>query len=377
MKLRRVLAVARREVLHIARDPRSLGMGIVIPALLLVLYGYALSLDVDHIPFLAWDQSATRASRDLVSRFEASPYFSLRGHARGYQEITHAIDSGVVLVALVIPVDFADRLEADRVATVQMIVDGSNANTATLAIGYADTLISEYSQRLAVEAARRLSGETIRLPLDVRPRVWFNTDLESRTYIIPGLIAVIMMIVAGMLTSLTVAREWEAGTMEQLISTPLKAPELILGKLIPYFGIGMLDVAIAVLTGEFLFRVPLRGSVSLLFGMAAIFLVGVLAMGILISVLAKTQLLASQLAQLLTYLPAFLLSGFIFDIANMPKAIQLLTHVVPARYFVALLKGIYLKAIGLEVLGPEAVLLTVFGLTVTFLAIMTFKKRMG
>jgi ABC-2 type transport system permease protein len=217
---------------------------------------------------------------------------------------------------------------------------------------------------------------TLRDPLEVRSRVWFNADMESKNSIVPGLIAVIMMVIAALLTSLTVAKEWETGTMEQLIATPILARELVLGKLLPYFVLGMLDVLLAVGMGEFLFQVPLRGSVALLFGMAAIFLTGALSMGMVISITTKSQLLASQLAMVLTFLPSFLLSGFMYPIRNMPKAIQGVTHVIPARYFVSLLKGIYLKGAGLSILAAEAALLTAFSVTMVLLATRKFKKKL-
>ena len=213
-------------------------------------------------------------------------------------------------------------------------------------------------------------------PVDLPARAWFNADLESKNYIIPGLIAVIMMVIAALLTSLTVAREWEQGTMEQLIATPVRGNELILGKLLPYFTIGMLDVALAVLMGEFLFDVPLRGSVALLFAMAAIFLAGALSLGMLISILTRGQLLASQLAMVLTFLPSFLLSGFMYAIANMPVPIQAITRLVPASYFVTMLKGIYLKGVGLEILAIEAGLLVVFGLALVLVANRKFRKKL-
>ena len=213
----------------------------------------------------------------------------------------------------------------------QLLIDGSDSNTATLAIGYAQSLTAAYSQEMIVRQLERVAGPHVATPLDVRPRVWSNADLESRNYIVPGLIAVIMMVIAALLTSLTVSREWERGTMEQLIATPVRGPELILGKLLPYFCIGLVDMLLAVLMGQFLFHVPLRGSVPLLFGVASIFLAGVLAMGITISIGAKSQLLASQLAMTLTFLPSFLLSGFMFAIANLPRPIQFVTYLVPAR----------------------------------------------
>ena len=376
MKPRRVWAVARKEFTHVIRDPRSLGMGIAIPMLLLVLFGYALTLDVDNVPIVIWDQRESPASRQLVTGFLASRYFSLREYAHNYSEVEQAIDSGRALMAVVIPADFAGRIESGRPAPLQIIVDGSDSNTATIAMGYADVVAFAYSQEIAVEATRRIGGRAIQVPLDLRTRVWLNADMESKNYIIPGLIAVIMMVIAALLTSLTVAREWESGTMEQLISTPVKGSELILGKLLPYFGIGMLDVLLAVLMGEFLFQVPLRGNVALLFAMAAIFLAGALSLGMLISIVTKSQLLASQLAMVLTFLPSFLLSGFMYAIGNMPQAIQFVTYLIPARYFVALLKGIYLKGIGLEILALEAVLLTVFGVAMVLFANVKFKKRL-
>jgi ABC-2 type transport system permease protein len=210
----------------------------------------------------------------------------------------------------------------------------------------------------------------------MRPRMWFNDDMESRNYIIPGLIPVIMMVIAALLTSLTIAREWERGSMEQLISTPIKGPELIFGKLVPYFAIGMFDVLLAVLMGEFVFHVPLRGSVLLLFVMAAIFLVGALSLGMVISIVAKNQLLANQLAMVLTFVPAFILSGLVYAISAMPLPIRLVTYLVPARYFIALLKGIYLKGVGLNVLASEAILLVIFAAAMVALANLKFRKKL-
>lgn len=377
MNPRRVYSIARKEILHILRDSRSLTMAIAIPMLLLVLFGYALTLDVDNVPLVVWDQSQSHVSREFISRLTGSPYFSLREYVYNYPQVERAIDSGTALVALVLPTDFARQIESGHTTSVQLIVDGSDSNTATIAMGYADMVAQTYSQDIAIREIQRIGGEKLRVPLEVRPRVWFNADLESKNYIIPGLIAVIMMVIAALLTSLTVAREWERGTMEQLISTPVKGRELILGKLLPYFGIGMLDVLLAVLMGEFLFDVPLRGNVALLFGMAAIFLVGALALGMVISIVTKSQLLASQLAMVLTFLPSFLLSGFMYAIGNMPHAIQVITHLIPARYFVALLKGIYLKGVGLEILVMEAVLLAAFGALMVVLANVKFKKRLA
>ncbi len=375
MKFQRIIAVAKKEFIHVFRDPRSLGLGIAIPMLMLFLFGYALTLDVDRVPLIVWDQSDSPVSRELVSRFAGSRYFSLRRHTDNYQEIERAIDSRDALIALIIPVDFARRVEAGRRADLQVIVDGSDSNTATIALGYADAVTLAYSREIVLQQARRQGATPPVALLDLRPRVWFNADMVSRNYIFPGLIAVIMMIIAALLTSLTVAREWETGTMEQLISTPLKGPELIVGKLIPYFTIGILDLILSLLVGKFVFAIPLRGNLWLLLGMALIFLVGALSLGILISIVTKNQRMASQLALVATMLPAFLLSGLIFPIDNMPLVIQGITHLITARYFVTILRGIYLKDVGLGVLAGEAAFLISFSCFVLWLSIRKFRKK--
>lgn len=376
MKLRRMLAVARKEFLHVWRDPRALGVSIALPLVLLLLFGYALTLDVDRVPLAVWDQSRTPESRELAGRFENSRYFSIVERAENYPSIEKAMDRNQVLMALVIPMDFAGRVGSGRAVQVQVLTDGSDANTATLAMGYAESIVRSYSQQLLVNRVQRRGGKMPEPALDLRPRLWFNTDMESRIFIIPGLIAVIIMLIAALLTSLTVAREWETGTMEQLISTPVRGPELILGKLAPYFAIGVLDTLLSMVTGYVLFDVPMRGSLLLLSCMSVVYIVGALSLGILISALAKSQLLASQMAFVATFLPAFLLSGFMFDIGNMPKVLQMVTYLIPARYFVTILRGLYLKGVGLSVLWPECLLLTTFGALMLILSIRVFKKRL-
>ena len=376
MKARRLLAVSRKEFLHVRRDPRSLGLGIAIPVVLLLLFGYVLTLDVDKVPLAIRDLSRTPESRELLSRFEGSRYFQVALRAEGYPEVEAAIDGGRVLAALVIPEDFAARVRSDRPAVVQLLLDASEANTATIALGYAETVVSGYSADLEVRWAQANGLQGIRPPVDVRSRVWFNTDLESRNFIVPGLISVIMMIIGALLTSLTVAREWEQGTMEQLIATPVTAPELILGKLLPYFVIGMVDLAVAVAMGTYLFHVPMRGSLPLLFGIAAVFLVGALSLGMLFSVVARSQLPASQMAMAFTFLPSYLLSGFVFSIDSMPPVVRAVTYLVPSRYFVKVIKGIYLKGVGLGTLAADTALLLVFGAAMVLAAIRLFRKKL-
>ncbi len=373
MSLSRVKALAKKEFIQILRDYRSLGMAFVIPVLLLALFGYALTLDVDHVLLAVWDQDRTPLSRGFLLDFSNSPYFKVTGYYDTYAELEERINDNRAVLALVVPRDFSQLLRAGRAASVQLIADGSDSNTASIAVGYVNSIISAYNKRSLTAAMSRHGGVFIE-PLRVQPRVWFNEDLKSKNFIVPGLIAVIMTIIAALLTSLTVSREWERGTMEQLISTPVKPGELILGKFIPYFVIGIIDVMIAFAMAAFVFHIPFRGSVALFFILSGLFLTGVLCWGILISVIMKNQLVANQVAFITTFLPAFLLSGFAFPLSNMPRPIEILTHIIPARYFVTISKGIYLKGVGLKILWPQVLLLALFSALMILLATKKFKK---
>ncbi len=376
MNIRRIGAVARKEIIHVVRDWRSMSMAISIPLFQLILFGWALTLDVDRVPLAIWDQSNTPESREFVAEFASSRYFSVREAPSHYDRIERAIDERAAVLAMVVPEDFARRIAAGQPCDVQILADGSDSNTATIALGYAEMAAYNYSQRVMIKAARRVGAKPISVPVSVDTRVWFNEEMESKNNIVPGIIAVIMSMIAALLTSLTIAREWERGTMEQLASTPVRGAELVLGKLVPYFGLGMVNMVLAVLLGKFAFAVPLRGSVTLLFFAAALFLFVALAQGILISIVTRNQLLATQGALLTTFLPAFLLSGFAFAISNMPRPLQILTYIVPSRYFVTLMKSIYMKGVGLEVLGREILLLAAFCAVLIFLSILFFKKKL-
>jgi ABC-2 type transport system permease protein len=354
MKFRRLRAMARKEFLHIIRDTRSLMMALLVPAFMLVLFGYALSLDVDHIPTLIVDQDQTPASRDLRARFEGTPYFDVKGVETSLARVNREIDRSAILLAVVIPAGFHRDLSRGSKPTVQLLLDGSDSNTAAIAMNYAQALITAWS-------IERLAPRRMTMPVEAQVRVWYNSDLKSRNFLIPGLIAVVLMIIAALLTSLTIAREWENGSMEQLLSTPLRPAEIVLGKLAAYFAVGAMDVLTSVLMGVFVFDVPLRGNLFFLAFTSGIFLFGALSWGILISAVAKTQLLAYQMGMLSSFLPAFLLSGFMYSIDNMPRAIQLFSYVVPARYFIAILKAVYLKGEGLALLWVQVLFLILYG----------------
>lgn len=366
--LRRTAAVARKEAIHLRRDWRSLLLALAIPVLLILLFGYALTLDLKNVPTVAWDQSRTPASRDFLALVQGSAYFELYAMRESEQALRADLDAGRAMLALVIPADFAEGVAAGRPVTVEAMVDGSDANTSRLAASYARGLGLVFNRRLTVDA--RPAGVTL------VSRAWYNPALRSPNALLPGIVAIVMMVIAAMLTSVTVAREWETGTMEQLIGTPIRAGELICGKVAPYFLVGMTDVAIAVGLSRWLFHVPLRGHPGLLFATAAVFLTGALFFGLTLSIRFKTQVLANQIALAAGFLPTLILSGFVFAIENMPAALQYLTYIVPARYLIAIMRGIFMKGIGLEILWLDALLLLVYALAMIAAARGGLKLRL-
>ncbi len=376
MSYRRVRAMFIKELHHITRDPRSLGMALGVPVMMLLLYGYALSLDVDRIPTLIYDQDGSAASRALIRQFEGSRFFDIRGLVDSYAPIQLAIDRGQVLMAVVIPRDYSQNIGAGREAPVQILLDGSDSNTASIVQAYAESVVRNYSLTLRTERMNRRGGERLTAPIDARLRVWYNSSLESKNYVVPGLIAVILQIIAALLTSLTIAREWEMGTMEQLLSTPLRPVEIVIGKMMAYFVVGLADSAIALLVGLFVFQVPLRGSVLLLGVSICVFLCGALFWGVFVSAVAKTQLQAYQMGVLSSFLPAFLLSGFVYSIETMPRVIQVVTLLVPARYVVTIMKGVFLKGVGLEVLWGELGFLALYAAIIFVLATRKVNQKL-
>jgi ABC-2 type transport system permease protein len=375
MNLRRAKAVARKEILHIVRDVRSLIMALALPVVMLVLFGYALTLDVDRIPMAVFDSSNSPESRELISHFEGSRYFDIRYKVDNYNEVETALEKSKVLGGLIIPPDYSKKLKGGSKAEVQLLLDGSDSNTASIALGYSETIVQIYNLRLLEISGSVPPSERVRVENQVR--VWYNPQLKSKNFIVPGLVAVILMIIAALLTSLTLAREHETGTMEQLLSTPVRASELVLGKMSAYFLLGVLDTVIAVVLGVIVFEVPIKGSLLLLALSCGIFLIGALSWGILLSATAKSQTLAYQLGMITSFLPAFLLSGFVFAIDNMPKAIQIITYIIPARYLITILRGIFLKGVGLEIIGVELLFLAAFAVFVFLFATKKLKRRVA
>jgi ABC-2 type transport system permease protein len=377
MNIRRLKAVTKKELLHIVRDARSLYLALALPLVMLLLFGYALTLDVDRIPTYVYDQDGTPQSRELVDQFRGSRYFQILGEIHDYKTVERGIDKNTILLGVVIPNDYSRHLLAGEEADVQLLVDGSDSNTAGIALGYAQIIVQSYAAQLRSNTQIRRGGQPLRIPVEPRIRVWYNSDLKSKNFIVPGLIAVTMMIIAAMLSSLTIAREWENGTMEQLLSTPVRPGELVLGKLLAYFALGLADMFISIIVGVFIFQVPFRGNPLFLFFTSCLFLFGALSWGIFISATARTQLQAYQLGMLSSFLPGYILSGFVYSLTNMPKAIQLISYVVPARYFVTILNGIFLKGIGIRFLWVEVLMLGAYASLIFWRASKKMRQKVA
>jgi ABC-2 type transport system permease protein len=367
----RLFAVARKETIQLRRDPRSLGMAFVVPSFMIVFFGYVISFDVKDIRVAVLDQDHTQRSRELVQAFSASGRFQVVERLARYGDIEPLLDRGAVRLALVIPPGFQRDLQTGRAAAVQAAVDGADANTAAISLNYAQAIVSAFSARVVLRTTPQAS------PVLVQSRVWYNETLSSSNMVVPGLVAMIMMIISAMLTALTVAREWERGTMEQLAATPVHPTEVIFGKLVPYLGIGLIDVTVAVFIGMFVFGVPFRGNPLILVGMATLFLFGTLGLGVFISATVKSQLLATQVAMLATYLPSLLLSGLLFDIAGMPLVLRIISNIVPAKYFIVVLRGLFLKDVGLAVLWVQGVAMLIFATVGLSLAVRSFRKEIA
>lgn len=371
----RLKAIIRKEFYHLIRDYRSLYLAFAIPLLLIILFGYALSLDVDHIPTVVVDYDRTELSRDFTGKLSASPYFDILASPDSSAQATDYLDRDEASVVIVIPPDFTKHIRADRAAEMQIIIDGSDPIFAGAVRGYLTAFTESYNSKLLMSFLNRQGLKTIEPPVEGRIRIWFNEDLESRNFILPGIIAIIIMIVGAMLTSLVIAREYESGTMETIKSLPVTAGEFLLGKAIPYFFIGLADVFIAMLLGQLLFGVVMKGSFWLMVLATSLYLVCALLLGLLISSVTRSQLVANQAAVMLTYLPSLLLSNFVFPIINMPVVLQWVTYLVPARYYIDILVGVYLRNTGLNYLGPDMAVLGVMCLILMGLNFLPLKKE--
>ena len=376
MNLSRVLAIVRKEVVQIRRDPRSLAIVFLMPVMLMVLMGYGISLDQKNVPVCIFDREGSQQSQDLLKHFQASQYFHIKMVNADYRSLTDAIEAGQCSLGIVIPNDFSEQLRKGGTVDVQGIVDATDDNTANLIFGYAEAVVAGYSADVQLEYFRSQAQIETNVPISIEARTWFNEDLDSSNFIVPGVVVLVMVVIGTFLTSLTIAREWERGTMEQLISTPVTPLEVTTGKLVPYFVLGLLDTAFCEGIAVWWFEVPFRGSVWLMLLATSLFLMVVLLLGYWISAATKSQLAASQISLVTSFLPAFLLSGFVFPIDQMPIVIRAITLVIPARYYLSLVKVIFLKGTGLGPLLPQLFALTLFAAILATLALRSFKKSL-
>ena len=377
MNLQRVKAIAIKELLQVWRDPRSLLIALLMPVMQMLLLGYGVNLDVSRIPTCVYDQEASPFSEDLLKHFQASRYFRIVRTLQSDRDIADAMDHGQCTIAVVIPADFSRQVNGGHSASVQAIVDATDTNTASLAAGYARVVVGSFAGEVQLDFAQRAGIVALPQPVAQQSRVWFNEDLESRNFIIPGVVALVLALAGALLSSLTIAREWERGTMEVLLSTPVKPMELMLGKLAPYFLIGLVDAAICLGLALFWFDVPFRGSFGLLLLTTSLFLLVVLCMGYFVSALIPNQVGASQIAILVTIMPISLLSGFAFPIDQMPKLIQGITYVIYARYYVSILKALFLKGSGLYALAWPILALVLYAAVLAWLAARAFRKQLS
>jgi ABC-2 type transport system permease protein len=376
VKVSRTWAISKKEFVHIYRDPRSLALVILMPALLMLLFGYAVTLDVKNVSMAVLDRDRSQESLNFIQRFSASPYFRLRFWVQDERAVKRLIDQGEVKMGLILPWDFSKTIKSEKIVSVQALIDGADANTASLILSYAQAIAQQYTQEKTVLKVTRMGMQDLNFPLGAQPRVWFNEDLESKNYFVPGLVAVIISIIGVLLTGQVIVREWENGTMELLISTPVRKGELMMGKLFPYFFLGLVDLSLSVLMGKWIFQVPLRGSVPLLFALSCIYIFVALALGLTISTVARTQLLANQMAMVIGFLPTFLLSGFTFAIANMPTWLQIITYGIAPRYYVTIVKEIFLKGLGFSFLWRETLVLMAMAAAGLWVATRSFKKEL-
>jgi ABC-2 type transport system permease protein len=383
---RTIRAIMRRELIDVLRDRRSLLLTFLWPISMLVMYGYGIRYDVDNVPLAILDYSETPESRDLTQQMIRSRYFQAVRFARSEHDVEHDLLTDAARAALVIPRDFADRLRAGEPTAVQVLIDGSDSNTATIAQGYALAIVNGYVvRRSAAGAFAAAPGVAARVapgasaaaaPIEVRSRIWYNPELKSVNFIVPGVIAIIMMIVGAILTALSIVKEKERGTIEQILVSPIRPLEMIVGKIVPYVAIAFLDLVIIIVAGYVLFAVPIKGSLFQLAIFAVLYLVCSLGVGVFVSTIADNMQTAMIAAIFVSLLPAVLLSGFVFPIENMPVPIQVITYFFPGRYFVTAIRGIYLKRVGLGVLWPEAVFLTAFAAGIVWLSASRFRDTL-
>jgi ABC-2 type transport system permease protein len=377
VNFQRLWRIVRKEFIQIRRDPQTLRIILVMPVIQLFIYGYAVSTDVRHVATALLDEDRTAESRALAEKFVRSGYFDVRQRIDHEHQVDRVMDGGLVQAVIRVPRGFARDLAANRTARIQVILDGTDSMTSGVVSGYAAGVIREYSQSVAVERLDRMRARVPRLPsVRAETRVWYNPELTSVNYMVPGVLAMILMMVGMIMTSAAIVREREIGTLEQIIVTPITARELIIGKFIPFVVIGYVEVAIILVVARFWFGVPIAGSVPLLFLLSAAFMLPNLGLGLFISTVSRTQQQANM-TMVFLMMPSILLSGFIFPVENMPDGIRWVSYCIPMHYYLVIVRGIFLKGNGLDVLWPPVAVLLGMGAVILGLSALRFRKNLG
>jgi ABC-2 type transport system permease protein len=375
--MKRILHFIKKEFLQFKRDPKMFGIILIGPVIQLIFLGYAANLDIDHIKMIVFDQSKTNTSREFIEQFTSSKYFEIVEYADNYKQIINGLDNGQAIVSLVIPRDFEKKIYRQETAKIQAIFDGSDGNSASISAGYIQSIILRYSQNIVTDFLRR-SGKLIKPVgnLSAETRVWYNPTLKTRNFMVPGIVGLLLSIITLLLTSLAVVKEKEIGTMEQLIVTPLKPFQIIIGKLVPFIILGFVAVIIVLTAMRFVFVIPVKGSIVFLFVSAFLYILSTLGLGLFVSTISKTQQQAMMIAIFAVMMPMVFLSGFAFPIENMPKIIQFISYIIPLRYFITIIRGVILKGLGFADLWIEASVLLIMGMTILILSSLRFHKNM-
>ena len=372
----RIIPIVMKEFYQIKRDIRTIGLVIFIPAFMLIMFGYALSFDVKNITLTVYDNDRSLDSRRFIDNFSQTDYFTLRKVTSGLQDIDRTLDANDSTVVLMIPEGFSNKLHNGEKADIQFLIDGTNSNTAGTVLGYIKSIVENYSLSVIAESATYHGRQTMVLPIDVRTRIWYNPEMTSVLSLITGLIGYILLITTVISTALSLVREWEYGTIEQIMVSPIKPHELIIGKTIPYVFISLITATLILVAGYMLFGVAVKGSLFILFVTTLLYIIVGLLLGLLISTVAESQQVAFMMSILITMLPTFILSGFIFPIRNMPVVIQAVTYAIPARYYMTIVRGVIVKGTGWVALWPSVLALLGIGCVFLFLGVRNLKKKL-
>lgn len=375
--MKKIIFFIKKEFQQFRRDPRMFAIILVAPVIQLIFLGYAANLDVDKIKMVVYDQDKSYESRNFIENFTSSAYFETYANVENYKDITNYIDKGKVILAIIIPKDFEKKISRSETVSVQALFDGSDGNTASIAAGYMQSIVTSYAKNLIAQRLNRVGMKNLPVgTITAESRVWYNPTLKTRNFMVPGIVGLLLSVITLILTSLAVVKEKEVGTMEQLIVTPLKPYQIIIGKLVPFIILGFLAVIIVLTAMRFIFNIEAKGDIVFLFISAFFYIFSTLGLGLFVSTISKTQQQAMMLAIFVVLMPMIFLSGFAFPIENMPKIIQYISYVVPLRYFIDIIRGVVTKGLGFSELWPNALVLMFMGLIILSVSSLRFHKKL-